>query len=89
MVAAHRRLGGAGEENGVGSWADPNERRKPLPLGNDPEQPPTRWPTRSPTRSAFCGYGCGYGVKVVGLNGRTGAAERYWATSHLWRPGHR
>ena len=25
----------------------------------------------------------GYGAKVAGLNGRTGAAERYWATSHL------
>ena len=25
----------------------------------------------------------GYGVKVAGLNGRSGAAERYWATSHL------
>jgi hypothetical protein len=25
----------------------------------------------------------GYGAKVAGLNGRTGAAERYWATSQL------
>jgi len=25
----------------------------------------------------------GYGAKVAGLNGRSGAAERYWATSHL------
>ena len=25
----------------------------------------------------------GYGAKVAGLNGRSGAAERYWATSRL------
>jgi len=25
----------------------------------------------------------GYGAKVAGLNSRSGAAERYWATSHL------
>jgi hypothetical protein len=33
MVAAHRHHGGAGNENSVGSWLDPNERRKPVPHG--------------------------------------------------------